>query len=83
MSTTDPAAGSQPGTPMSVDQAEALRLIRRGIYDPGATLPRDFHQGPERDEYEPIWSWGARAALENLRAAGLLTVHVHRAGERR
>jgi len=52
----------------------ALTLIRHGFYDPGATLPRDFEQGPERDEVEPVWAWGARAALANLvlEAAGLL-----------
>jgi len=55
-----------------VTRANALRAIRRGFYDPGATLPRDFHQGPEKDETEPVWAWGARAALTNLEAAGLL-----------
>lgn len=50
----------------------ALKLIRKGYADPGATLPREFDQGPEQDETEPVWAWGARAALANLVDAGLL-----------
>lgn len=60
------------GPPGAVRDA-ALKLIRKGYADPGATLAREFDQGPERDETEPVWAWGARAALANLVDAGLLS----------
>ena len=60
------------GTASTTVQDAALKLIRKGYFDPGATVPREHDQGPEKDETEPVWAWGARAALANLVNAGLL-----------
>lgn len=59
----------------------ALKLIRKGYFDPGATLAREFDQGPEKGTTEPVWAWGARAALANLVNAGLLPVAVPEQGQ--
>lgn len=51
---------------------EALSLIRTAVFDPGAVLPRNntVEDDGYRD-YEPVWSWSARAVQARL--AGAIT----------
>lgn len=52
---------------------DPVTLIRRAIYDPGRYLPRRRLEQRAGDDfpYEPVYAWGARAALDALTDAGM------------